>query len=263
MQVIRIEHFHSNRHHRETQTNQWRVHIDTHNCKKQALSGFLTHTKTFNNQSHGENIKIGETWHRKRQDKTDKTADGGHRHWDPRGAPSKPTHRLHPMACLSTCHSTASRKDGSSLTAWCVSKTIYSTEGCPRSTASQFNRLRLYIMSAVWRNKYSTVHFSLKPSTATELRWAQKIVRLHFYLPPPFLWGVEETWDCKVVPLNHLSIELHKTINTNYSRAQRKEGWKEGEVGTNSYYFSFQLRFLAFWNRKQTAGSGGWTVCGV
>ncbi len=73
-------------------------------------------------------------------EKTDKTADGWHGHWDPCGAPSKPTHRLHPMACLSTCHNIVSRKDGSSLTAWCVSKTIYCTEGCLWST----NRLRLH-----------------------------------------------------------------------------------------------------------------------
>lgn len=64
-----------------------------------------------------------------------------------------------------------------------------------------------------------------------------------------------------VVLLNHLGIELHKTINTNYSRAQGKEGWKDGEVGTNSYYFSFQLQISSF--LEQEADSRIWRMDSV
>lgn len=48
-----------------------------------------------------------------------------------------------------------------------------------------------------------------------------------------------------VVPLNHLGVELHKTINTNYSKLRERRLWEEAG-GRNSYYFSFSLRLSSF-----------------
>lgn len=45
-----------------------------------------------------------------------------------------------------------------------------------------------------------------------------------------------------VVPLNHLGIERRENNQYELLGAQREEAGLEGEVGTNSYYFSFPLQ---------------------
>lgn len=137
------------------------------------------------------------------------------------------------MARLSTCHSTASRKDGSSLTAWCDSKKIYSTEGCLWSTASQFDRFGLYIASNVWRNKYPTVDFSLKQQFYTDIKimcdsgqllhfnygtFTKRLLTVYFYVfpavagavsPQPticfssFISAAQAIWNNSVYPIQN------------------------------------------------------------
>lgn len=107
-------------------------------------------------------------------------------------------------------------------------------------------------MSAVWRNKCSTVHFSLKPSTATTKDYLPP-----FPPPPPTLYiEAEETWDCMVVPLNHLGVELHKAINTNYSETRERRAGR----GQTSYYLSFPLQLSSSLEQEADSRSGGWTV---
>lgn len=125
------------------------------------------------------------------------------------------------MACRSTCHGAASRKDGSSLTAWGVSKMIYSTEGRLLTPASQFYRCRLHIMSAVWGNKWSAAELPFKNPP----RQQQKIIRLRFYLPPPFI--SRGGWDMRLHGSPTESPWYRVARNNQYAllRARRKGGW--------------------------------------
>lgn len=140
--------------------------------------------------------------------------------------------------CLSICDSTASRKDGSSLTSWCDSKKINSSRGCLWFTASQFNIQA--IMTAVGRIKSSTVDVSLKPTTAAE-------EGSKYLLPSPTL-PIRDGGYMRLYGSPTESPQYWAAQNNQYEllRIQRKEGWEEGEVGRNSYYFGFSLQLSSF-----------------
>lgn len=70
-------------------------------------------------------------------------------------------------------------------------------------------------------NSSLLVHYESEV-TAAAVRWTLKIYCLPFSSPPPFLLEMEETRNCVVVPLNHLGIDLHKTINRNYSEFRER-----------------------------------------
>lgn len=59
-----------------------------------------------------------------------------------------------------------------------------------------------------------------------------------------------------VVPLNHLGVELHKAINTNYSETRERRAGR----GQTSYYLSFPLQLSSSLEQEADSRSGGWTV---
>lgn len=157
------------------------------------------------------------------------------------------------MACLSTCHSAASRKGGSSLRAWGVSRRV-----CGPSPVNGLNLASLYYVCSLKEQTFNCrvlIRFcclSDNSQTPQELG----IIHLAIYLPPPFLSEVDKTWDCVVVTLNHFGIELHKTISRNYFKLRERRVRRGQTVATSTSHYSF----LALWTRRQTAGSGRWDV---
>lgn len=92
---------------------------------------------------------------------------------------------------LSTCHKMGWM--GSSLTAWCVSKMIYSTAGCCWSAASQFSRFMLCIMSAALENKCSAVTCSAAHHSLEPLHCDKRLPASISTFPLPLLSEAEET----------------------------------------------------------------------